>query len=199
MKEDKIIKRVALILILILILSAIILVYFGKKRHGDAFFDYNGFEVRKTNTGYRIKIFINENQQENYINIRHDPRDLESIYVEDKIKEGIVNKDQIYVAVDPYENLTSTATIAALEIDSKLDNPFLFNIPVNSAFVKKYGESVVKTCNDVNETVGVIWLRLGNETKVYSENKCIILEGPTELDLVMAADKLILVLLEIIE
>ena len=188
-------KKIIFVLILIAVILTAVILYFSKAKYNELYFDYNGFEVRRTNTGYRMKIFINENKDANYINIRTDPRELESIYIEKGIKDLILNKEEIYVVIDPYENLSSVATMAALEIDSKLDNPFLFDIPVKSAFVKKQGETIVKTCKDVNETSGVIWLRLRNETRVYEENKCIFLEGSTEFELVKAADKLVLVLL----
>jgi len=45
------------------------------------------------------------------------------------------------------------------------------------------------TCEDANENIGVIYLDLGEENKVYSKGNCIILEGINDKGLLLASEK----------
>ena len=49
------------------------------------------------------------------------------------ILDGIYGDEEIYVTLNPNADLSSKATIAALEIDKIIDNEYLYNIPVHSA------------------------------------------------------------------
>jgi hypothetical protein len=198
-KDRQRMTYIVLFLVIILLISSFFMVQSSRKKQEQYHFDYNGFDVSSVEGGYQFHVFINQNQESSFFTLRSDPRTIENISMERGIKEDILVKEHIYVVIDPYANLTGVTTMAALEIDKIIENPFLFNIPVNTGFTKPY-ESVgldVITCEDVNATLGVIWLRLGKETTIFTENNCVIIEGTTEDDLISAADKLVLVLLNI--
>ncbi len=197
--EKKHISYVITSLIILLVLGSLFLVYIHNKRYSQLAFDYHGFNVVRTKEGYRFQIFINENKEPNYFTLRSDPRTVENISIEQKIATELLNKEQIYVVIDPYENLTGLTTMAALEIDKILENLFLFNIPVNTGFTKPYAKVnlTVVTCQEANATLGVIWLRLGEQTNIFSEHGCTIIEAEKEEDLLRAADRIILKLLNI--
>lgn len=200
-------KKVGTFIIIFVILMIIfisILIIRQYLQYKEAVFNYNGFDVQKirdkSSEFYRIKIFINENKVPSYVNTIHDPRKLEEIPLEID-KKSLLGKKEIFITIDPYANLTSQTTMAALEINKFIDNPFLFNIPVNSAFTKQYKNDpnqTIKTCNDVTSETGIILLTLGNKTKIYEE-KCIIIQGKTESDIIRAADRLALTLIEVIK
>ena len=84
--------------------------------------------------------------------------------------------------------MKAKATIATLEINNILE--FVYNANVNSAVTKEYKNLTIKDCIDVNKGTSIIKLTLNNETKVTSENDCIIIGGKTEEDLIKLADKL---------
>ena len=198
----KIEKRVAYVIIslgILIILFFLVLILRQYLASKESFFIYNGFEVQKirdkSGQFYNIKIFINENNIPSYVNTRYGPKELEKIPTSFS-KDSILKKSQIFITIDPYANLSSKTTIAALEIDKFIDNEYLYNISTKSAFTKPYKNQTVKTCNDVTSYTGIILLTLGKETKIY-EDKCIIVQGKAEEDLIRAADRLALTLLEV--
>ncbi len=166
---------------------------------------YNGFdtfEVEQVDSGhgptYKIKIFVNDNKDPYYVYTRSSPKEVENLYFENNLSSKILSKKEVYVTIDPFQNLTGETTIAALEIDKFIDNRYLFNKPVNSAFTRPYQNYTVKTCEDTNNETAIILLTLGPETKAYSEGECIILQGATQTDIVKLADGLIFKMLRIL-
>lgn len=132
--------------------------------------------------------------------LRNDPLSLEDIPVEGAINTRIFNDEEIYVTINPHANLTSKTTIAALEIDKVIDNEYLYNIPVHSAMTQENDDGYpVKSCYDGTDSSTVIWLTLGSETKVYTEEYCIIIVGTTEDEIIRAADRFIYQLLGIMQ
>ena len=76
----------------------------------------------------------------------------------------------------------------------------MFNIPTKGALTEDSDNGAVPkiTCSDATYEEKVIHLKLSEETKISSENNCIVIEGETEYDLIRASDKLVLQLLEIL-
>ena len=195
MKLEKQLKIFIFFLISALIVFAITLIFFKSNENR---YVYNGFEVRKISENeYQIKIFFKDDQTSSFVRLRHGPRELEDIPIIGNLIPIIKQSNQIYVTINPFANLTGKTTIAALEIDKFIDNKYLINKPVNSAFTKPYGNYSVKTCADAIDRTVVIRLELGDETKIYSEGDCIIIEGQDEFDLIKAADRLVLYLIGI--
>ena len=198
MKEDKGMK-LFLGFLLICLIGFIVFVLMNEKTVPGTY-KYGDFDIHQIidpNTGsvtYKIKMFVTNpiiGEKEVYVNTRYEPIQVENIVFEGDIKESIVEKKEVYLTIDPEENLTGRTTIAMLEIDKFIDNKYFFNIPVNSAFTKDHDNWTVKTCDDVDEKTCVIWLKLGEETKVYEEKGCIVLQGVTEEDLIMLANGLV--------
>jgi len=171
-------------------------------------YNYGDFEIRQMidpNTQavtYQIKMYVTTDTQTDkpvYVYTRYEPQQVKDIVVEGKPFDEVRNKNQFYLTINPHDNLTGLTTLAMLEIDKFIDNKYLYNKPVNSAFTEEYINWTVKTCDDVNETDSVIWFRLGEGTKIIEENGCIILQGETEEDLVKLADALIFYSLGIVK
>lgn len=190
---------ISVVVLLILFISIVLVRQYFQYR--EATFNYNGFEVQKLHDKagefYRIKVFVNENKVPTSVNTIHNPKNLENIPININ-KESLLHRKEIFIVIDPYANLTGKTVAAALEINKFIDNPYLFNIPVSSAFTKSWKNQTVKTCNDVTKTTGIIILELGDETKIYEDN-CIKIEGKTQNDLVRAADRLSLTLLGVMK
>ena len=163
-------------------------------------FKYNGYLIHKnTENGLQYDIFLKLEGREVSLSIRSDPRGVDSIPIDKSFKEVILNSSQIYTAIDPYANMTAITSLAALEIDKIIDNAYLYAIPVNSAFTREMGNYTIKTCEDSKDKTSVILLELANKTEVIVKNKCIIINGETEEDLIRAADRLVLTLLGVIK
>ncbi|MDD5254358.1 MAG: hypothetical protein PHG05_04665 [Candidatus Nanoarchaeia archaeon] len=194
MKQKKtIITILALIVILAIIITSIIII-----KNKD---NYNNYEIEKIvsqgYTGYRTKIFVNNAQEPFYVNTRYHPDDLDEISYPPELKETL-NKNKIYVTITPNQNLTGKTTIAALEINNMIEP--VFNVEVLSALTQDIGNNMtIKSCEDVNKTEGVIWLRIGEENEILTENNCVIIQGKTQDDLIKGADLLDFILLGIIK
>ena len=205
--QNKIIGIVLFASFLLLILLAFLFVRSSQGRIEEYYFEYNGvmFAPSKSGVGYDMEFYVNEAQYPVKMSVRGDPRELEDVRIDiEKVKPMVVGKKQIYVTINPDDNLTGRTTVAAQEIDYFIDNPFLFNIPVNSSFLIPYegsetpiSEQAIKTCKDANDKTGVIWMRLGNETAVFEEDGCIVVQGkePDEMEIIMAADRFYLTML----
>ncbi len=186
------------ILGILLLLFLLFIVYYSSKQQSAIQFTYNGFDFKKVDYGYQIKLYINQAANPALVKIRNKPQDLEDIPIDDI--SFLTKKKQIFVTLDPMnKNLTGKTTIAALEIDIFLDNPYFYNIPVNSSFTQPYAEAPLKTCADVSDTDGVIHFDFGNTTVVSVVDGCVLIRGRTEDDLIRAADRLILTLLGVME
>ncbi|MBT4174868.1 hypothetical protein HOE07_04285 [archaeon] len=161
--------------------------------NGDSIFDVNVLNEVET----QIRITIGDSEEAYILNLRNDPLSLEDISVTGNIAQRIINDQEIYIVINPNAGLSSKATIAALEIDKIIDNQFFYNIPVSSAMTEEYGEYPIVTCDMANDEYSVIYLGVADETAVYVDGYCIIVEGADEDDLIRAADRLSLHLLGI--
>lgn len=197
MKAEKQLKILIPILIASIIIFTMILIF---SKSNETSYTYNGFEVRRISENeFQIKIYLKNDPQPHIIKLRYGPKELENIPIIGDPIPIIQQSEQIYITIDPYANLTGKTTIAALEIDKFIDNKYLINKPVNSAFTKPYGNHTVKTCTDAVNQIIIILLKLGDETKIYLEGNCIIIQGQTESDLIRAADRLALYLIGIMK
>ncbi len=200
-------KKVKIIIygMIILLGAFVFFLFFNQKVSPGTVKYFNGydtFEVEQIDSQhgptYKIKIFVNTNKDPFYIYTRFSPEQAEKFNFELNITSKVLGKNEYFVTLDPYQNLTGETTIAALEIDKFIDNRYLFNKPVNSAFTEPYQNYTVKTCADATNETSIILLTLGPETKAYSDGDCIILQGITQSDIVGLADGLVLRMLGII-
>ncbi len=202
MKVEKKINIIVITLIIILIIGTISLVLYQKNKYNDVYFNYNGFSIHKMNTPngifYYINMFLEGSSQPLIISTKHDPRTLENISIEGNFKDPII-KNNLYISFD--KDTTGKSVIAGMEISKITGNSILYNIPTYGAMIENIeGKNItVKSCSDVNKETGVIWLKLGDKTRIYNNNDCIIVEGTNENELIRSADRYILTLLGIMK
>jgi len=183
-----------------LLLALVIGILYYKSAYEKSFFTYHGFDFKRVRNGYEITLYLNEQQTPRTILLRSDPRRLEDIPLASEAAL-LTQKKEIFVTINPHDNLTGVTTIAVLELDKILDNPFLYNLPVNASFTEPYpfGGLGVKTCADATDDVAVLWFKVENETRVYEKDGCLIVAGATEDDLIRAADRIIYTILGIMD
>ena len=180
-----------------ILLAAGVYVFFSEPTTAvlDNYLYSNGestFNVTKlSNIESFITLYVGKDETPYMINMRNDPLSLEDIPVEGTINTRIFGDEEVYITINPHANLSSKVTIAALEIDKVIDNQYLYNIPVHSAMTLANEEGYpVKSCYDGTDSSTVIWLTLGSETKVYTDEYCIIVVGTDEDEIIRAADRL---------
>ena len=184
----------------ILFLGLIGGIMYYKKEYQKSYFTYRGFDFKQVAGGYQITVYINEQQIPRTLTLRSDHRDIEDIPVETDVR-SLIKKKEIFVTINPYDNLTGLTTMAVLELDKVLDNPNLYNIPLNASFTELYpkGGLSVKTCVDATPDIAVLWFKLEERTRIYENEGCIIIAGEQEEDLVEVADRIIYTLLGIMD
>lgn len=161
--------------------------------NGDVIFDVEVIDEINTN----IYFTLGGTEQPYILNLRNDPVSLEDIPASGNLGTRVLGSKGVFITIDPYTNLTATTAIAALEIDGVIDNELLYNKTVASAMTSEYQDYPVITCDMANNDYIVIYLMLGDQTAVYSDGYCIVVEGTDEDELVRAADRLVLHLLGI--
>lgn len=164
--------------------------------------DYEGkngdYDITKSRVGnvifYHISVFVDEHE---YIySFRNHPKDLEDVPLENNLQAYLnrPNKtDVVYFTVDYglSEMTRAGSVLAGISFSQILDGDFaIYNIPVRSGYTSYVRDEVpVVDCGNVSSSVAVIYMKLGNESKIYSENECIIIQGRGEEGIIRAGEK----------
>ena len=198
--EEKSLRTIIIVLLLVIALFAGFVIV-KKYKESEFKFSYKG-----VNGEYLIEKVKFENATDYYINVyannkayripfRNSPKDLESLYLEDDIKESVINKHWIYITQDPEtaKETNQGSFIGLMEFGRLLGTTRdgIYGINTKSALTKPEGNETVtiKTCNDIDLTTGIIYLKLGDENKVYLDNACVIIQGKDEKGLIMSSEK----------
>jgi len=210
MNQGKRINLVVYALIIILIVLIVLLVFYKNSSNGLDKNQYvyknpqgEEFIFTKSNvdnlTLNVLTAYVDKNGLHQYqIPFRNNPNDLKNISIEPNIKNKILNKQGIFITLNP--NLKSGAVIAAVEISRIIGtNDYgVFKIPTQSATTIPTNTTYpVINCNDATKDTGVILIGIGNYTRIFSNKECVIVEGDNYDNLIKAADKLSLHLLNV--
>lgn len=199
---------IGIILIILLLLGATLgVIAYSKYKETKNSFIYHG-----ANGDYRIDIFTSGNHSDYYIYgvsdnvlyktpLRKTPYEVEEIFLEADLLSKLQRPGgtrKVYITQD-YETPNKTSQlsfIASQDIGKILGNAEygIYKLDVQGALTtstERSRELSVPeiTCANVNRTTSVIYLKLGEENKVYSENECIIVQGKNAEGLILSATK----------
>lgn len=152
-------------------------------RNNNDTLKYNNFKFNKINNRWVTKI----NGKETYF--EYSPKQLESMSVPADLKK-ILDVDNAYMSFEVTRNLQYIDLIRLSFITSMEDN---FNISILSGTTNKtdsYDFPIIN-CENATEEMPVIKFVKGNETKIYSEENCIIAEAQTESDFLAVSDRIL--------
>ena len=90
------------------------------------------------------------------------------------------------IALSQYKFQQNLGAITNIYVRQGLTSNNTFNLPII-------------TCDNATDFVPIIYFKQSNETKVYSENSCIIVEADSEIGFLRAKDRLLYGYLKIIE
>ena len=201
---------IGLVILFVAAASAIITINNMKKA---STFTYQGrtskfsFQIVKTNdfTSYFLQVFTQENgvTHEKIIPFQYNPKELQDIILEKDIYKKVVgdkiSKAKIFLTQDiKLPTITNQSSVIAWQEIGKVTGTAdysVFKIPTTAAFTYNDGSlnltaDQVIDCKYANSKVAVILFKLGNETKIYSENECVIVQGKDSVDIKRAATKL---------
>ncbi|MAG45302.1 MAG: hypothetical protein CMH63_00835 [Nanoarchaeota archaeon] len=188
-------ERTLVIIVAVVLLLAIFSPLVFMKNPNE--YNYNNFKIQKVPTGWATWAYKGE--QPYFLQLRHQPRDLEGIEINSEIRDLVLSKPGLALTIHP--NRTSRAVLGAMDIANILGRRLgLFGIQVIGATTKYANNATqVITCNEIDEHMNVAWLKLGEETKVSLENNCILIQGTSEEDITRAADRLIYNILQVMD
>jgi hypothetical protein len=173
--------------------------YFYQPKPIEDSYTYNGFTFTKI-PGYGMWLTeIQKGDKLFRIPVRYSPEEVKDISIDKKAYYEILNSKEIYLTVP--NNLSSISVIALTEVGRITGTQYgILDIPSTGALTHSKGdETPVKTCDDAFGGTGIIFFNIGNDTRVYLEDRCVIVEGETEWDIVRAADRLVFGLLGIMD
>ena len=188
-------ERTILIIVgVILILAAFSPLIFMSN---DNEYNYNDFKIQKIPTGWATWAYKGE--QPYYLQLRHDPKTLENVSIDSNIRDLILSKPALALTIDPKQDLRGKTIVASQDIANILGRRLgLFNVNVIGATTEFANDGTyIINCKDVQESLNVAWLRVGEKTEVYLDNGCIIIEGQNEDELTRSADRLVYHVLEV--
>lgn len=215
-------KRVAIAVIVVLILASIsfYLVYRGSREPNTSQSPYQTYVYSGPGGDYLFTIVPDEEGEgvRHLIEVmagnaiykyplRYGPKELEEITISGDVKERLLfnadrQKTTLYITQDPdlVDKTDSYSAIAVIDINSVTGSASYgaFKINTITAVTRETTDTIrnnlpVITCEDSDNNVGVIELRLGLENKIsQEENGCVILEGVDAQGILKVADKLIL-------
>ena len=198
---------------IILIISASFM-FFNYKKPNE--YEYNGFTFSKVRLESAPKLVFHQLRVYNGNSVyelpfRNGPESLESIPVTNLsvawLKSATESENYNILAKSVYLTFSPKLSggdlaIAGGEIAKVLgtSNYGIYKIPTGGAVTESIEgkNSIVRTCNNATRDMGIILLSIGNETKVYSDKDCVIVQGTNYVNLIKAADRFIYELLGIL-
>ncbi len=174
--KQKILTSAIGTMIVLLMITSVLNMYEGEDENNVV--EYNGIKFTNIYEGWQAYI------DGKYVKIVYPPTELEEINFLALDISSINSLNKIYYSVNPQQNVQS----ALFEFNNYFNFP---GLAVTACFEDVDGcENLpLKTCDDVDQGIGVIIFNQADQYNLDTEDNCLIIEGP---NLVKAVDKLIL-------
>jgi hypothetical protein len=172
---------------------------------------YNGFVFEEIDNIWTTRITISNKltgKGESYsIMFHYTPDEVENVTTEKNTKNQstlpniFLNKPLIYITTEP--NYPGAVVLGGVEISKTMaivSKTYDIRTQIKSAMTKPGNYSFpVATCDNVTANQRVIYLKLGNETKIDAlTNGCVIVQGTDETELLRASERLAFEILRIL-
>lgn len=167
---------------------------------------YNGFVFEKIGniwvTTIRMSDWLKGTERDYQILFHYTPDEVEYIPTMKNVRNESVAPNlfldarTIYITTDP--EYPAEVVLSGVEIAKIIAQ--VYQKQVKSAVTRPDNrtEAPVITCDDLAHLVRVIDLRLGNETKIFSDHGCVVVQGTDSGELLKAAERLTFELLHIL-
>jgi hypothetical protein len=190
---------ILIIIFSIFMISKIPLFNEEKKNYNEIY--YNGFLFLNYSGEWYTYIQIPGKNQPHEIEMRNGPMEVDDIFMELIIKDIIYDAEQVLLTTDP--DLSSKSIIAMFESGKIIGDKYdIINKPIAFGLTKelfgKEGAAEIITCEYSTEKSPVIYFRLGDKTEIFMEEKCIIVQGTDEYELIRASSRLVYSLIGVI-
>lgn len=124
--------------------------------------------------------------------LRYGPKDLENIKIKGRLNTTLFdNSSEYYVTFNPKGNDFSHVALAVSDFNQHMTNVF-FKMPIAACDRNETYSCETRpiiTCENINKLV--LYVKEANETNVYYNNNCIVVEG-NGFELVKGIDRVLL-------
>ncbi len=173
--------------------------------------EYNGYVFKKYGDIWVTTIKVSDRlkgTETNYeILFHYTPDEVENIPTIKNMRNESVTPNlfldakQIYLTFDPDSSgeVKSRILQSGVELAKVISN--IYKKSAKSAVTKNVSEiptAPIITCDDIGPFTRVIYLNIGNETKIFSDHGCIVVQGTDGEELLKSAERLTFELLQIL-
>lgn len=131
--------------------------------------------------------------------LRNAPDDVTGVYFGDGVLDA-VGKRVVYVTRDAelIEEVGGYANVAASEFEKVLKYSGIKIFPALTVKDESRPLYAQASCGNVSKGVGVVYMKLGDDDRVYVDDGCVIVEGKDRDGLIKSADRISYVLLGVL-
>jgi len=188
-KQRKLEKQILVIFVVLVLALASFLAAYNLLKP-KPYFKYEGFTVFKAKLAGVNDIFyvipVSGGGKESQIILRNDPRTLNVSVDVDNLFAGI---SKVWITSPDYLKQGAEASIAKNDLGILT---YTIGLNTSYALTNSSGEYPIMSCDNATKSTRVFMFDIGNETRVYEKDNCIIVMGEDGTKLVEAADSLII-------
>ena len=176
-------KAIVIFIALVIISSTFAVVFYGFSP-GTSRLEYNGFSLAKKNDFWTASI----NKKE--ASFGYFPTDVEDINISSDVTGRIRNTLEVDATSDINSTYKESIAFAQYNLAQTLN--YHFNIYLRQGFTSQneYNAPVI-LCKNSTKSVPVVYFRNSNQTRVFIENDCIIIEFRNDYDLIRSKDRIL--------
>jgi len=168
----------------IMISSVFGVVFYGFSGGGTKV-DYNEFTFLRGEDGNKWSTEIESKQ----IFFDYFPTEVEQFNISAEIINKMSNTMEIDITYDVSSTKKEVFAYFGYDMQQQLANKDIY---VRSGFITESEYDVpVITCADATAVVPVLYIQESNETKIYSELNCVILEAKNDFDFIRLKDRIL--------
>lgn len=166
--------------------------------------NYSGFTFQKIGNSWNtiLNIAYGTDSKNFEVSFHYNPYQVEDIPTIKDLGNNsapayfLKRAQHVYITMDP--EYPGGVILSGVEIAKILGNVYFK--PVNATLTRPDpagSHAQIITCENVTKSIGVVELRLGDETRIMVDKGCVIVQGTTVDELLRAAEKLSFELLKI--
>lgn len=154
--------------------------------------EYNDHKLVQTQKGLMTKI----NDKEVYFN--YYPASLEQLNMSEDIKSELKNTKAVWVTYDPDSDFATAMAEIQFDMEQTLFDVAEIYVARGLTDTKEYALPEV-SCANATATMPVLYLKKGNYTEIESIDNCITLTTITEPELKMYYNKILYIILGVMQ
>ena len=168
--------------------------------------EYNGYIFEKHGDIWSTTVTITDSfkgwERQYEILFHYSPKEVEDVETLKNARNISISPNlfldaqTIYITMDP--EYPSAVVLSGVEIAKIIGNVYEKGVKGAITRPDNRTDAPVITCNDIAPAIRIIKLELGNETKIYSDKGCIVVQGTDSDELLRASERLTYEMLKIL-